>query len=79
MFDMNDFIRNSSKYTSEHYGVLAGKHVAWSFDGNTALAIAPTLADLYAAMTVAGREDFVTDYIDPLPVIIPSVPLSRAS
>ncbi len=80
MVENDIFIPNSARYLAEHYMELAGKHVAWSFDGKTVFATAPSLAELYATMTDAGREDYVTDFIDPVPVVVaPAIPMSRAS
>ena len=73
------FLPNSARYLAEHAGDLRGKHVAWALDGKSVLATAPTLAELYATMATLGREDFVSDYIDPPSVVVASVPLSRAS
>ena len=79
MFDANEHMRAKCRYVNEHYAELAGKHVAWAFDG-TLICSAGTLAELLDTLGERVCDDCVLDYIDPMPVVIPpAIPLSRAS
>lgn len=82
VFDANEHTRKSSRYHAEHVAELAGKHVAWAFDGSFLYAAA-TATDLFAALENAGigRDKYISGYVDPEPeVVVPrTAPLSRAS
>lgn len=73
--------RRRSRYQAQHVGELAGKYVAWSFDGSLVLA-ADTPDELHAVLANAGvgRDEYIAGYVDPEPdVVVPrSTPLSRA-
>lgn len=78
-FDADVFTRNKSRYLSEHYSELAGKHVAWAFDGSAPLAVAPSIAELRTTLGDDAIERCIFGYVDPLPVVTPAVSRSRAS
>lgn len=82
VYEAIEYSRKSSRYQAEHVIELAGKYVAWSFDGSFVLA-ADTPQELHATLASAGveRDRYISDSIDPEPeVVVPkTAPLSRAS
>ena len=80
VFDANECTRKKSRYQAEHVAELAGKYVAWAFDGSFLYAAA-TPEELLAALALVSRDSYITGYIDPEPeVVIPrTARLSRAS
>ena len=72
MFDQNEYILNQSKFTAEHLAPYQGMQVAWSFDGKTIYAAAPTGRELSAKMKELGIAKYVKGYIDPLSEVEPS-------
>lgn len=72
MFDADIHAINRSKFTAAQLAPYQGMQVAWSFDGATIYAAAPTGRELSAKMKALGIVDYVKDYIDPFPVNEPS-------
>ncbi len=80
VYDAFEYTRKTSRYQAEHVIELAGKYVAWAFDGSFLYAAA-TPEELLAALAHVGRDSYITGYIDPEPeVVVPrNALLSRAS
>ena len=72
MFDANEHILNQSRFTAAQLAPYQGMQVAWSFDGKTIYAAAPTGRELSAKMKELGIVDYVKDYVDPFIELEPS-------
>ena len=72
MFDANEHILNKGRYTAAQLAPYHGMQVAWSFDGKTIYAAAPTGRELSAKMKELGITEYVKDYVDPFFEVEPS-------
>jgi hypothetical protein len=63
MVNPNDFSRAVGGHSYEELAPYHEQHVAWSADGKTVLAHAPTLGDLYKQIEARGLREYVISFI----------------
>jgi hypothetical protein len=61
-----EFILNSSAMPAEERSRYENKHVAYSEDGKTILAAAPSLAEVFAELNRRGVTKYVVGFIPPV-------------
>jgi hypothetical protein len=62
MIDGATFIRNTNAYPEDELLKYAGQHIAWSGDGKSIVASAPTLDELYVELDRLRITDYVLDW-----------------